>query len=100
MPNPLTDLPNEFVAATTASLQAQREKQARRVRMQRILVRIVFGLSACEALFALAAYLYGDHAAARFCAVTGCIVFALAYISQIAVRKKAVDAVREMDQST
>ena len=82
------------------SLQARREKLVRRVRMQKVLVRIVFGLSACEALFALAAYLNGDYAAARFCAITGCIVFAFAYIAQVAARKKAVAALREMDQST
>jgi hypothetical protein len=98
MPNPLTDLPDSFVAATAASLQAQREKLTRRVRIQRILMRIVFGLSACEALFALAAYLNGDYAAASFCAVMGCFVLAFAYIAQTAARKKAVDALRESDR--
>jgi hypothetical protein len=100
MPSPVTELPDEFVAATAASLQARREKLTRRVRIQRILVRVILGLSGCEALFALAAYLNSDYTAARFCAVTGCIVFAFAYIAQIAARKKAVDALREMDQST
>jgi hypothetical protein len=97
MPSPFTDLPDAFVAATTASLQAQREKLMRRVRNQRILMRIILGLSGCEALFALAAYLNGDYAVARFCAVTSCIVFAFAYIAGTAARKKAVDALREMD---
>jgi hypothetical protein len=98
MPSPLTDLPDAFVAATTASHQARREKLIRRVRIQRILMRIVLGLSGCEALFALAAYLNGEYAVARFCAVTGCIVFAFAYIAGTAARKKGIDALREADQ--
>jgi hypothetical protein len=97
---PSQDTPDLFDTLIAASLQSRREKLLRRVRMQKVLVRIVFGLSACEALFALAACLNGDYAAARFCAVTGCIVFAFAYIAQMDARKKAVDALREMDQST
>jgi hypothetical protein len=96
----ITFIPDKLDAAIAASLQAQREKLMRRVRIQKILVRVILGLSGCEALFALAAYLNGDYAAARFCAVTGCIVLAFAYIAQIAARQKAVDALREMDQST
>jgi hypothetical protein len=98
MPSSLTDLPDEFVVATMASLRARRDKLVRRVRIQRIGMRIVFGLSTCEALFALAAYLNGDYAAARFCAVAGCIVFVFAYIAGAAARKKALDALREADQ--
>ena len=88
MPNPVTDLPDEFVAASAASLPSRRQKLTRRLRTQKMLVHIVFGLSACEALFALAAYLNGDYSAAKFCAVKGCIVFAFAYIAQVAARKK------------
>jgi hypothetical protein len=98
MPNPVINLPDEFVAATTATLKARCEKLTRRVRIHRILIRVILGLSVCEALFALAAYLIQDYAAARFCAVTGCAVFAFAYIAQIAARKKAVDALREAEQ--
>ena len=98
MPDPVTNLPDEFVAATTATLKAQREKLTRRVRIHRILIRVILGLSACEALFSLAAYLNGDYVAARFCAITGCIVFAFAYIAQIAARKKAIDALRKTDK--
>jgi hypothetical protein len=95
---PLIETPDALDAATAASLQNRREKLMRRVRNQRMLMRIILGLSGCEALFALAAYLNGDYAAARFCAVTGCIVFAFAYIAQTAARKKTADALREMDQ--
>jgi hypothetical protein len=98
MPDPVTNLPDEFVAATTATLKAQREKRTRRVRIHKILIRVILGLSACEALFALAVYLIHDYAAARFCAATGCIVFAFAYTAQIAARKKAIDALRQADQ--
>jgi hypothetical protein len=100
MPSPVTDLPHEFVAATAAGLQPKREKLMRRMRNQRIRVRVILWLSGCEALFALAAYLNGDYAAARFCAVTVCIVFAFAHIVDAAVRKKAADEVPGMDQST
>jgi hypothetical protein len=100
MPSPLTDLPDAFVAATTASLQAQREKLMRRVRNQRIRMRIALGLSGCVALFALAAYLIADYAAARFCATSACVVFAFTCIVVAAARKRAVDALRETDQPT
>jgi hypothetical protein len=59
---------------------------------------IAFGLSGCIALFALTAYLIGDYAAARFCAMTACIVFGLTWIAGAAARKRAVDALREADQ--
>jgi hypothetical protein len=98
MPSPVTDLPDEFVAATMASLQAHRDKLIRRVRTQNILVRVIFGLTGCEALFALASYLNGDFAAARFCAAAGCIVFAFAYIAQTAARLKALEALRAIDR--
>jgi protein-S-isoprenylcysteine O-methyltransferase Ste14 len=98
MPNPVTNLHDEFVAITTATVKARREKLTRRVRIHRILIRVILGLAVCEALFALAAYLNHDYAVARFCAVTGCIVFTFAYIAQTAARKKAVDALRETDE--
>ena len=100
MPIPLIDAVDLLDAATAASLQSRREKLMRRLRIQNILVRVILGLSGCEALFAVAAYLIGDYAAARFCAVTGCILFAFAYIAQVAARKKTLDALREMDRST
>jgi hypothetical protein len=72
----------------------------RRVRNQKIRMAIALGLSGCIALFALAAHLIGDHAAARFCAMNACIVFAFTCIAGAAARKRAVEALREMDQST
>jgi hypothetical protein len=98
MPNPLTETPDELDAAIAASLQCRREKLARRVRNQRIRMRIALGLSGCVALLALATYLMGDHAAARFCAMSACILFAFTIITGAAARKKAVDESREMDR--
>jgi hypothetical protein len=98
MPNPLTDIPDALDTAIAASLQARREKLVRRVRNQRIRMYVALGLSGCVALFALAAYLIGDYAAARFSAMTACIVFAFTCITGLAARKRAVDALREADQ--
>jgi hypothetical protein len=98
MPNPSADSPDQFVLATAASVQARREKLVRRVRNQRIRMFIALGLSGCVALFALAAYLIGDYAAARFCAMTACVVFGFTCITGLAARKRAVDALREAEQ--
>jgi predicted MFS family arabinose efflux permease len=98
MPSPLTDLPDALDEATAASLQARREKLVRRVRNQRIRMYIALGLSGCVALFALAAYLIGDHAAARSSAMTAYLVFGFTCITGVAARKRAVDALRETDQ--
>jgi hypothetical protein len=100
MPRQMVETPQALDAALAVILQFRREKLLRRVRSHRILMRIILGLSGCEALFALAAYLNGDYAAARFCALTGCMVFAFASIAQIAARKKVVDALRAMDPPT
>jgi hypothetical protein len=95
MPSPLTHIPDALDAATAASLQVRRERLLRRARNQRIRMRIALGLSGCVALFALAAYLIGDYAAARSCAMTACVVLAFTCISGAAARKKAVEALRE-----
>jgi hypothetical protein len=93
MPGTSTDIPNALDTATASC------RQARRVRNQRIRTRIALGLSGCIALFALAAYLIGDYAAARFCATTACVLFAFVYIAGAAAREKAVDALRETNRS-
>jgi hypothetical protein len=98
MPSPLTDIPDALDAAIAASLQARREKLARRARNQRIRMRVALGLSGCIALFSLAAYLIGDYAAARFCAMAACVVFTFTLIAGVATRKKAVYESREMDR--
>jgi hypothetical protein len=97
MSSPLTT-PDELEAAIAASLQARREELLRRVRNQRIWMFIALGLSGCVALFALVGYLIGDYAAARFCAVTACVVFAFTLIAGAAARKKAVEALRETER--
>ena len=80
------------------SLQARREKLVRRVRNQKIRLLIALGLSGCVALFACAAYLIGDHAATRFCAMTAYLVFTFTCITGLAARKRALDTLREADQ--
>jgi hypothetical protein len=98
MPSPSTDLPDMLDEAIAASLQARREKLVRRVRNQRIRLLIALGLSGCVAIFALAAYLIGDHAAARSSAMTAYIVFAFTCITGLTARKRAVDALREAEE--
>jgi hypothetical protein len=99
MPSPLIDTPQALDAAIAASLQSRREKLLRSVRSQRILTRVAFGLSGCAALCALAAFLVGDPKAAAFSAMMTCVTFSFTYIAGKAGRKKAVDSLREMDQS-
>jgi len=98
MPIPLIENPDLLDAAIAASLEARRENFLRRVRNQKIRMRIALGLSGCVALFAMAAYLIGDYAAARSSAMTACVVFAFTCITGVAARKRAVDALREADQ--
>jgi hypothetical protein len=98
MPSPLTDIPDALDAAIAASLQTHRENLLRRVRNQRIRVLTALGLSGCVALFALAAYLIGDYAAARSSAMTAGIVLAFTCITGLAARKRALDALRDADQ--
>jgi energy-converting hydrogenase Eha subunit C len=98
MPRPLTDTPDALDTAIAASVQTRCDKMLRRVRNQKIRMRIALGLSGCIALFALTAYLIGDYAAASFCALNACIVFAFTYIVGVAARKKAADELREMDR--
>jgi hypothetical protein len=95
MPIPLIETPQALDAAIVAG---RRENLLRGVRNQRIRMRIALGLSGCAALCALAAYLIGDSAAARFCAVTACTAVVFTYVAGAAARKKAVDALREADQ--
>lgn len=99
MPIPLTNTPDALDAAAIAtSLQTHRETLVRRVRNQRIRMFIALGLSGCVALISFAAYLIGDHAAARFCALTACVSIAFTIITGAAARKRALDALREADQ--
>jgi hypothetical protein len=98
MPIPLIDAVDLLDAATAASLQSRREKPVRRVRNQKTRLLIALGLSGCVALFSLAAYLIGDHAAARSLAMTAYLVFTFTCIAGLAARKRALDTLREADQ--
>jgi hypothetical protein len=83
---------------TAASIPSRREKLVRRVRNQKTRLLIALGLSGCVALFALAAYRIGDHAAARSLAMIAYLVFTFTCITGLAARKRALDALREADQ--
>lgn len=100
MPRQLIDTPQALDAAIAASLKTHRETPLRRVRNQKICMFNALGLSGCVALFALATYLIGDYAAARFCAMTACVALAFICIMGAAARKRALDALREADQSS
>jgi hypothetical protein len=98
MPSPSTDLPDMLDVAIAAGVQARREKLGRRVRNHRIRMFIALGLAGFVAIFALAAYLIGDYAAARFCAMTGCVAVTFTFITGAAARKRAIEALRETDR--
>jgi hypothetical protein len=87
-------------AATKEYLQSRRDNLLRASRRQRILSRVAVGLSGLIALGIPIALLAGDFSAARTIAMTFCITFTFTYIGGKAGRKKALDALRRMDQST
>jgi hypothetical protein len=93
------DTPQALDVAIAAGLQSRRERLIRAVRIQRIRIRAAYGLSACVALCALAAFVAGDPKAAAISAVTACVTFSFTFIAGEAGRKQAVDALRETDQS-
>jgi hypothetical protein len=98
MPDSLIGSSNVLDAAINASRQARRQNLARRLRNQKIRTRIVLGQTGCIGLFAIAASLIGDYAAARFCAMMSCIVLAFSLVAGAAARKKTADALRETDR--
>jgi hypothetical protein len=100
MPSPLIDTPQALDEAIGASRTTRREKLERAVRNQRIRTRVAFVLAGCIALFALVAFAAGDREAATFIAAIACTTITFTFIAGKAGRKKAVDALREMDQST
>lgn len=112
MPTSLIDSPRALDAAIAASRYARRETLVRAVRNQRIRTRIAFGLSGCIGLFALVTFfIAGGHApllsrhlplpneAAVVIAALACLSFAMTYVGGKAGMKKAVESLREMDQS-
>jgi 1,4-dihydroxy-2-naphthoate octaprenyltransferase len=94
------DDPHALDAAIAASRHARRERLVRAVRNQRIRARVAYGLSACVAILALLAFFFADdHEAAVIIAMFACVTVGVAYAAGKAGHKKAVDALREMDQS-
>jgi len=101
MPSTSVNAAHALDAATAATRQFRRERLLRRVRRQRIGTRVVFGLSGCQALLGLAAFFSArDPKAAEAIAMMTCITFGFACVVGTAGRKKALDALRELDQST
>jgi heme A synthase len=100
MPSQLVDATQRLDAAIAASRQSRRDRLLRRVRRQRTGTRVVFGLAGCQALLGSAAFfLADDPEAAAAIAMMTCITFGFACIALKVGRKKAVDALRELDQS-
>jgi hypothetical protein len=93
---PSQHTPDKLDALIAASLQSRREKLQRRAQNQKTRMLIALALSGCVALFALAAHLIGDHAAARSLAMTA-YLFGFTCVTGLAARKRAVDALREAD---
>jgi len=100
MHSPLIDTPQALDEAIAASRTTRREKLERAVRNQSIRTRVAYVLAGCIALFALVAFAAGDRAAATFITAIACTTIIFTFIAGEASRKKAVDALREMDQST
>lgn len=100
MPSPLINTPQALDAAIAASRHARRERLVRAVRNQRIRARVAFGLSAGVAICALIAFFFaGDHEAGVIVALMACMSFGWTYAAGKTGQKKAVDSLREMDQS-
>jgi hypothetical protein len=100
MPSPSIDTPQALDAAIAASRQSRREKLVRAVRNQRIRTRVASAFSGSIATFALAAFILArDLEATEILSMMTCVTFGVTYIAGKADQKKAVDALREMDQS-
>ena len=100
MSPPLIDIPQALDLAIATSRLARREKLVRAVRNQRIRTQVALGLSGCVALFALVAFFFvGDREAAVVIAAIACLTFGMAYFGGKAGMNKAVESLREVDQS-
>jgi hypothetical protein len=99
MPSPLI-APHSLDAAISDSRYARREKLVRAVRNQRIRTWIAFGLSGCVAIGAVFAFFFvGDHEAGVICSLIACMSVGFTWVAAATGRKKAVDSLKEMDQS-
>jgi hypothetical protein len=99
MPSPLDHATQALDDAIAASRQTRRRKLLRAARNQRIRTGVVFGLTACMALIALAALVTGDREASIIIGLMTCWTFALALFAWKIGRKNALQSLREMDRS-
>ena len=100
MLTPSIDTPQALDAAIAASRQVRREKLLRAVRNQKIRTSVSFAMGACVALCSpLALFVAHDTEAAIVCALIGCISLGFTSVAAKAGRMKALDSLREMDQS-
>jgi hypothetical protein len=101
MPGDLIDTPEALDAGIAANLQVRRERLARRIRSQGLRAAVVFGMSGCMALCALAALLVAhDIEAAAVIALLTVMTFALAFLTWKFGRARLLDELQEMDQVT
>jgi multidrug efflux pump subunit AcrA (membrane-fusion protein) len=101
MPSPSIDTPQALDAAIAAARQARRERLLRRARNQRVLTRVALGLSGCIVIGALVAFfLARDREAATILAMLACMFVTFTIISGQAGRKKVIESLREMDQTS
>ena len=100
MLSPLIDTPQALDAAIATSRNARREKLVRAVQNQKIRTRVAYGLSTAVAIFALIAFFFaGDHEAGVILALMACLSCSWTYAAGKTGQKKAVDSLREMNQS-
>jgi hypothetical protein len=99
MPPQPIDTPDILDALIAANVRSRMEKLVRAARRQKILSRVAVGLSGLIALGIPAALLAGDRQAARSIAVMFCLTLSFTYVAGKAGRKKALDSLRQMQQS-
>jgi hypothetical protein len=100
MPSSLIATPQALDAAIAASRQARRDKLVRAVRNQRIRTWVACSLAGCIVLFAfLAFFVAHDLEAATGLSMMASITVFVVAAAGSAGRKRALNALQEMDQN-
>jgi len=101
MSDPLIDTPQALDAAIAASLEVRRDRLARKLRTQTLRVGVVFGMTGCMALGALAAlFVVHDSEVAAVIAMMTLMTFGFTYVAWKYGRGRLLDDLRAMDQVT
>lgn len=100
MPSSLIANPQALDAAIAASRQARRDQLVRTVRNQRIRTRVAYSLAGCIVLFAILSFFVAHDSEAAICLsmMAAITVFVVAAAGS-ARRKRALNALQEMDQN-